>query len=139
MLTRNKSYQVLMAFDYGSSRVGVALALPSQPPQALTTLERGSGFASALKNIIAKHQPGIIIVGRPRNLDGEATAQTHRAEQFARQLQADYDIKIVLSDEALSTERARERLGGMSRQAEKRLLDQIAAQIILEDYLNETK
>lgn len=139
MMSHDNRRQVLMAFDYGSRRVGVALALPAEPPQPLTTLERDSGFARALKNLIAKHRPDIIIVGRPRNLDGEMTAQTHRAEQFARQLRSDYDIKVVLSDEALSTERARERLSGMSRQAEKRLLDQIAAQIILEDYLNETK
>lgn len=125
---------VIMAFDYGLKRIGVAIASDSNVI-ALTTLQSDDLWVK-IKELIAEHQPTKLVIGLPRNLSGENTNQTKLAQQFGSKLGEITGLPIEWQDEAMSTERALERIGTKATIAErKKLLDQVAAQIILEDYL----
>ena len=92
-----------------------------------------------LEDLLNLHQPDLIVVGRPRNLEGEKTKQTDEAEKFASKLSKLYNNKIELIDEALSTEQAKQRIPKSLANKYREVIDQYAACIILESYLKEKK
>jgi putative Holliday junction resolvase len=127
--------KVMLAFDYGSRRIGVAtLGGEYSSPTALKTLQNTDNLDNEIKEIIKSYKPKKIIVGLPRNLDGEETGQSKLCREFAGRLEK-HKVPIVLYDETLSTERASSRLGPLKPIARRNLLDSMAAQIILEDYI----
>lgn len=75
---------VIMAFDYGLKRIGVAIASDSNVI-ALTTLQSDDLWVK-IKELIAEHQPTKLVIGLPRNLSGENTNQTKLAQQFGSKL-----------------------------------------------------
>lgn len=120
----------LLGIDYGSVRVGLALAEAPAPPHRLATLPNDAQLIETLHQLIADHQVDKVVVGLPRGLDGQETAQTKAAREFAESL----GHEVVLQDEAGTSSAARDRLGKqVERQPE--LIDQEAAAIMLEDYL----
>lgn len=126
---------VVMAFDYGLARTGVAIANGSDV-KALTTLGSDELWAK-IKQLIDQHQPAKLVVGLPRNLSGEPTKQTTLAKEFGQQLGEVTGLPIEWQDEALSSQRALARLDNKTTIASrKKLIDQISAQIILQDYLS---
>lgn len=128
--------KVILAFDYGDVRIGVAIK-PSQQqsPQPLLTLANNQKVWGLIEELLELHQPDLVVVGRPRNLEGEETNQTAKAQRFARKLATRYNNKIELQDEALTTEQAKERIPKKLAHHSPELIDQHAACIILEDYL----
>ena len=129
---------VLLGFDFGQKRTGVAIAQDGTT-SPLMTLD-SSNMEPDILELVAKYHPSKLVVGIPRSLDGEDTAQTKLARTYGEKLSSLTGLPIAYQDEALSSERALERLGTKSTIADrKKVLDQIAAQIILEDYLNESK
>ncbi len=83
------------------------------------------------------HRADLLVVGRPRGLDGQTTAQTKKAEAFARRLAHKTGLPVELQDETLTTVEAERRLPKKADlKTRKALLDRIAAQIILEDFIN---
>jgi putative Holliday junction resolvase len=76
----------LMAFDFGTRRVGVAIGnrLLGQG-QALRSLQQqGAARFDAIAALIAEWQPSALVVGVPRHPDGQAHDNTARAQRFAR-------------------------------------------------------
>lgn len=130
--------QTILAFDFGQKRIGVAISNPGDlSAEPLTTIDASSRPDISLRHLFAKYQPDLVVVGRPRNLDGQSTAQTAASERFAETLKNRYRVPVRLKDEALSTQRAKQKLGKVDLKTQKRLLDQIAAQIILEDFIHD--
>lgn len=124
----------ILGFDFGQKRTGVAIAIDSDI-QPLVTLDVQSIQEDVLE-LVRKHQPDELVVGIPRNLDGEDTDQTRLARDFGQQLAKLTSLDVKYQDEALSSERALERIGSNTSISErKKILDQVSAQIILEDYL----
>ncbi len=77
-----------------------------------------------------------IVVGLPRNLDGEQTAQSQLVQDFANQLATRFDKIVRMQDETLSTEQASALLGKKTTvKARRAQIDSLSAKIILEDYL----
>lgn len=129
----------VICFDFGSKRIGVAIASASQPPTPLTTVDASADVWSQINHLLSKHKPGVVVVGWPRGLDGQHTAQTHMAEEFARELEARYGTKVVMQDEALSSEEASKRLNPkLTVHKQREQIDAVAAQVILEDYIRES-
>ncbi len=94
---------------------------------------------SDITEIISKYKPSEIVVGIPRNLDGNDTQQTKLAREFANKLTELTRLDIKLQDEATSTDRAKQMLPpNSSINKTKSVLDQYSALIILEDYLKQT-
>ena len=96
----------ILGFDFGQKRTGVAIAIDSDI-QPLVTLDVQSIQEDVLE-LVRKHQPEELVVGIPRNLDGEDTDQTRLARDFGQQLAKLTSLDVKYQDEALSSERALE-------------------------------
>jgi len=128
----------ILGIDYGAKRVGVALVAEGASPQRLTTLANGPALLEELGALMTAHKTGTIVLGLPRNLDGDDTPQTAVVREFGGRLRAFYpQIVLAWQDEALTSEIARDRLQQHSQADLVAVLDQEAAVIILEDYLHD--
>lgn len=129
----------VLAFDYGEARIGVAIKKADElGPQPLQTLKNDSQLQETLRSLVDEFGADVLVVGRPRNLEGESTAQTRAAEQFATMLKDTYKKEVKLQDEALTSEEAEIRIpASIPADKHREVIDQYAAVIILEDYLRE--
>lgn len=125
-----------LALDVGDKRIGVAFANAiARLPHPLTTILNNEQVWDVLAGIIAQEQVRCIVVGLPRNLNGDDTAQTKRARAFADALQARFAVEVHLQDEALTSAKAEAELAQKGKQYDKGAIDALAATYILEDYL----
>lgn len=138
MVSEQNISRCLMAFDFGEKRTGVAICRNGDgEAKPLVTVDTTNNVIGQIKYLVGLHRPDVLVVGRPRGLDGQLTAQTKKAEAFARQLASKTDLEVILQDETLTTVEAEKRLPKrLGVKERKALIDQIAAQIILEDYLH---
>ena len=126
----------LLGLDIGEKRIGVARASTSaRLPQSLETLNNDDTFLDKLKSTISEYQIDTLVVGLPRNLNGEETKQTAYVRDFCNEKLKLLTLPIVMQDETLSTYAAEERLGSGKKLYKKSEIDSAAAAIILEDYL----
>lgn len=124
----------ILGFDFGQKRTGVAIAIDGDA-QPLVTLDADT-ISADISKLISKHRPSELVVGIPRNLDGEETSQTKLSREFGEQLAGLTKLPVKYQDEALSSQRALQRIGENTPiSTRKKILDQVSAQIILEDYL----
>jgi putative Holliday junction resolvase len=125
----------LLALDVGDRRVGVAIASSvARLPRPLTTLLHDENTASEIRAIVQRENVATIIVGLPRNMQGEETAQSKKVREFAASLSTQVPMSLEWQDETLSTVEAESR-----QRAQKQpdvSVDALAATIILEDYLH---
>ena len=130
----------ILAIDYGSKRVGLAVTDPLQLiANALTTVER----KLALEFIISyceKEDVETIVMGYPLNFDGSKTDSTQGVESFIRKLQKQLPkLEIVLEDEQFTSKMAKDAIlaGGVKKmkRRDKSMVDKISATLILQSYL----
>jgi putative Holliday junction resolvase len=99
------SYQLFMAFDYGTRRIGVAYGTKmlsnAQPLESVrgTASEQWQQIAQRL----ADFAPQALVVGVPCHPDGAAHDNTHKARRFIRQLQGRFNLPVFEVDERYST------------------------------------
>lgn len=135
--------EVVLGFDFGLKRIGVALGQSiTGSARPLTTLNANQGQPnwSIIQALIAEWQPDLLVVGLPLNMDGSEQPITERARQFAAVLQKQLDLPVKMVDERLTTKAARERVFEQKgykglQQAE---IDCVAAVLIVEDYFRES-
>ena len=131
-----------LAFDYGEKYIGVAAgSRHSRQAQALTTL-RGSAKNPnwvGISRLIEEWRPDALVVGLPLNMDGSDNPMTQAARAFGQRLQDRYNLPVHMVDERLSTLAARDILNeaGVPMRRHKSHLDRLAAQTILQAFLNE--
>jgi putative Holliday junction resolvase len=134
-----------LALDVGSKRIGVAvsdeLGLTAQP---VLTLERRRSAREDLRSLarLARRFGVIgIIVGNPLHLSGEVSPRATRTQAFAAELGDLTGLPIQMWDERLTTEEAHRILyeAGHARQEHRRVVDQVAATLILQSFLDEQK
>lgn len=129
-----------IALDVGSKRVGLALAnLTARISSPYSTLERADSFLGELKKVIETENVQHIVIGLPRGLDGQSTAQTTAIAEFAKQIKQAFQLPIYFQDEALTSVKAEEELTRRGRDYKKSDIDALAATYILEDWLAENK
>lgn len=121
----------------GGKRIGVAAAtLEAGLARPLTTLQQGAGFSAALEQIIETENAEALVVGLPRGLDGQVTAQTQAVEAFANDLRARYTgLTVYLQDEAVTSKQAEAELQARGKPYQRGDIDALAATYILEDWL----
>ena len=136
---------VLLAFDFGEKRIGVAtgntLTGAAQPLGTVAETTTDGRFAR-IGALIREWQPARLVVGRPLHPDGAVHEVTARAERFARQLEGRFGLPVSLVDERYSSVAAQARLRTHGRAARGRAAqgdDAMAAAIILEQYLSEAQ
>ena len=130
----------VLAIDLGDKRVGLAVSDPlGITAQGLDTLQRRGDRVDieALRATCAEREVASIVVGLPRNMDGSEGPRAQKSRAFARRLQEATGLPVFLWDERLSSAEAERVLieADVSRQKRKLVIDRMAAQVILQGYL----
>ena len=131
-----------MALDVGTLRIGVAMSDPlGYTAQPLLTIWRRSR-AEDLRNLlrlIRKHEIQHLVVGNPLHLSGEVSGWAAKVHEFADELHRRSGITFELFDERLTSVAAHEILNeaGVPRQDRTPIIDQVAAVIILRDWMSQ--
>lgn len=132
-----------LALDVGNRRIGVAvsdeLGLTAQP---VLTLERHSQRREDLRSLARLcRRFGVagVVVGNPVHLSGEPSPQAAKTQAFANELGALTGLPVHFWDERLTTHEAHHILyaSGRPRQQHRRVVDQVAATLILQSFLDE--
>lgn len=126
----------LLGFDYGRSRIGVAVGDSfSGSARGLITLRtEARNLNESLDHLVREWSPDGFVLGWPTQADGKATALGPAIQEFASRLEAQYAQPVYFADERLSSCSARERV---RRHRNDPGLDAHAAAIILEGWLME--
>jgi putative Holliday junction resolvase len=137
-----KDFKIVMSFDYGTKRMGVAIGQTiTQTARPLTTITMKEGLAdwSAITPLIKKWRPDAFVVGIPLNMDGTDQPVTELARTFANALKEQYNLPVFGMDERLTTKEAREQLftEGGYKALQSGQVDQVAAQLILQNWFAE--
>ncbi len=132
----------VLGIDFGGRRLGLAvsdardrIALPIEPLE----LRGGEPDLQALRRLVADRGIDRIVVGLPLSLDGRRGPQALAAERFAVLLRETLALPVELLDERFTTreaERALEASGLRGRRRKKRVLDSVAAAVLLRAYLD---
>jgi putative holliday junction resolvase len=131
----------LIGLDVGDKNIGIAISDGlGITAQALSTLKRTNikTDIDAIKKILDEYHIKEIIVGLPKNMDGSIGVQANKTIHFSEHLKKNFDVKIIFLDERLTTVMANKALleGDLSRKKRKKRIDKIAAQLILQNYLD---
>ncbi len=131
----------VMAIDFGSRRLGVAVSDPTGlVAQPLTVIVRTDPVADieAISKLIDDLQVARIVIGNPITLAGQEGRQSAIVREFAGDVEAAIDLPVDVYDERLSSKEARRRLQetGGDRRKDKGRIDQIAAALFLQSYLD---
>lgn len=129
----------VLGIDFGRSRIGVAISdelrLLAHP---LETIPAGKNTAKRIAEIVRERKIDHVVVGLPRNMDGTFGAAASEAQKFVQELRALIPCEITTWDERLTTVAAHRALreAGKKTRATRGYVDQVAAQMILQGYLD---
>lgn len=132
----------IMCLDLGQSRTGVAVSdimgMTAQGAGVIKVTDFDTDL-KAYKKIIEERNVGTVVIGHPLNLDGSegAKAQSIR-EQYELIREALPEVNVILWDERLSTKEAERAFSetGKNWKKKREVIDEMAAQIILQSYLD---
>lgn len=130
----------ILAIDYGSRRMGLAVSDPlGITAQGLETLERRnkrSDFAR-LEKLVREYQVREIVLGNPLRMSGEQGTQSHKVAEFADELRRRFELPVHLWDERLTSAEANRilREAELSIQKRAQAVDRMAATLILQSFL----
>ena len=131
----------VLAFDFGEKRIGVATGetlLGSAHPLTVIHAESNDDRFAAIGKLIAEWQPERLVVGLPTHADGTPHEMTRLANKFGERLQKRFQLPVSFADERLTSLDAETRLRETGRNAKsaRPLLDAVAAQLILQTWLD---
>lgn len=131
-----------MGFDFGTVRIGVAIGeTVTGLAHPLTTIpsEPVAQRFEQIGALLAEWQPHQIIVGLPTALDGAEHEMTQRCRRFGNQLHGRFNLPVTWVDERLTSIEAAQRLqqAGQSARDMKTHVDAVAAQILLQQWLDQ--
>ncbi|MBI4807889.1 MAG: Holliday junction resolvase RuvX [Nitrosomonadales bacterium] len=132
----------LLAFDFGTRRIGIAVGntlTASARPLATISDEKNDVRFARIGELIAEWQPAALVVGLPCNDDGTPHEMTALCRRFANRLKGRFDLPTLLVDERYTSAAASSVLDeeGIHGRKQKALIDQYAAQQILQAYFDE--
>ncbi|MFA5336518.1 MAG: Holliday junction resolvase RuvX [Candidatus Omnitrophota bacterium] len=134
----------VLGLDFGEKRIGVAVSDPlGIIAQGVTVIERKTieEDLKAINAIISEYGAESIVVGMPINMDGTKGKSADKVAEFVELLKASAGIPVATYDERLSTKESEKFLisSDVSRRKRKNVIDKVAAQLILESYLERLK
>ena len=135
----------LLCFDYGTQKIGVAVGqtvTATASPLPVIKSRNGEPDWPVIEQLVKQWKPGALVVGMPFNMDGTESEMTARAGKFKKQLEEKFDLPSHGIDERLSTREAREISRDNAEASgkkfdEKEAVDSLAAQLILESWLEQ--
>lgn len=131
----------VMAIDYGDAHTGVALSDPTgllTGTTATINSRRPEVVVEELVRLVEQHRPGELVMGFPRNMDGTEGPRAQLYRDFAARLEEASGLNVVLWDERRTTVAAHQLLfrQGKDGRKRKKIVDAVAAALILENYLD---
>ncbi|MBU5426705.1 Holliday junction resolvase RuvX [Tissierella pigra] len=131
----------IMGLDVGDKTIGVSVSdLLQITAQGVTTIRRESKEKDfkALEDLIKEYNIKKVVVGLPKNMNGTLGPQGEKTMKFAEKLKNKFHIQIIYEDERLTTMAAEKLLieGDVRREKRKGVIDKVAANFILQTYLD---
>lgn len=136
---------VILAVDYGYVRTGLAVCDKSEflaSPVGTIKETYMPKVALHINEESKRLKAELVVVGLPKNMDGSEGEHAQKSRELKEILEKEYDLKVELWDERLTTVSAYRQLdesGTYGSKKRKKVVDQIAAVIILEDYMKSRK
>ena len=130
----------IMGLDAGEKRIGVAVSDPlGYIAQGISVVKRED--IEELKKIVSDYDIERIVVGLPKNMDGSIGEQGNKVLVFIEDLKKEIDLPMLTWDERLTTKEAEGVLlkADLSRAKRKKVIDKLAAVLILQGYLDNQK
>ena len=130
----------IMAIDYGDAHTGIAISDPTGFLAGFTTVidaYRPEAVADRIAVLAKEHGVEELVLGHPKNMDGTRGPRAEKAEAMAELLKEATGLPVVLWDERRTTIDAHQILmtGGKNAKKRKKVVDAVAASLILEGYL----
>lgn len=130
----------IMAIDYGSKRVGIAVTDNLQLIATGLTTVHSKDILEYLKRYFSKEEVDCVVVGEPKRMDNSASESEHLIQQFIRNMNNAFPgLKVERMDERFTSKMAFQTMidSGLKKKARqnKELVDEISATIILQSYL----
>ena len=139
----NPTSRTLLGFDYGRKRIGIAVGQEiTRTAKGLVTLQATQAGPDwqAIDKLVKEWQPQLIVVGMPHNMDDRPHELHDEVKDFGDQLTQRYNLPVEWIDEKLSSVEAEQQLSAnrqkKQRKQDKTEIDKLAAQLILQSYLN---
>ena len=137
----------IMGLDYGSKTVGVAISdellLTAQAKEIIRRKEENKlrKTLSRIEELIQEYEVEMIVLGLPLNMDQSESVRSALSEEFRDKLQRRTSLPVIMWDERLTTVEADAIMDevGIKKADRKQYVDMIAAQVILQDYLDNRK
>jgi putative Holliday junction resolvase len=129
----------ILCLDVGERRIGVAVSDEGQMlARGLGRVERSGKEIMEIRELAEKYGVESIVYGLPLRMDGSMSAQTEKTVAFIQKLQEEIKVPFLPFDERLSSRQAETILlqADLSRRKRKKHIDKLAAQIILQNYLD---
>ena len=133
----------ILAFDFGEKRIGVAVGetiLKLAHPLVTISTEINEIRFAQIQTLIQEWRPALLVVGLPLSVEGEEHAMTKLSTRFAQRLEGRFSLPVTLVDERFSSTEASQNLkdAGVYGRQQKAMIDQVAAQTILQSYFDRT-
>lgn len=132
----------IMGLDVGDKTIGVAVSDPlGWTAQGIEVIRREGDINrdfARLTELVQEYQVERILVGLPKNMNGTIGPQGEKVQEFIKELQERINLPVKVWDERLSTVAAEKTLllADVSRSKRKKVIDKMAAAIILQGYLD---
>ena len=134
----------IMGLDYGSRTVGVAISdellLTAQAKEIIRRKEENKlrKTLSRIEELIQEYEVEMIVLGLPLNMDQSESVRSALSEEFRDKLERRTSLPVIMWDERLTTVEADAIMDevGIKKADRKQYVDMIAAQVILQDYLD---
>ena len=131
----------VLGFDFGEKRIGTAvgdIAIGIAHPLTIIIAPDTQRRYAAIAALVLEWRPSMLVVGLPAHMDGTEHEISKLARKFARELGTRFSLPVELVDERLSSVEAEAslRLAGVAFRKHKSLVDKVAAQHILQAYLD---
>jgi putative Holliday junction resolvase len=132
---------IIIGMDYGEKRCGFAVSDPDEiiaMPLQTIEVRNEQEIVSAAKSVIVDKDASMLVVGLPLNMDGSSGPMAQKVNDLLPKLREAIGIPVTTWDERLSTSMVDRTLidADVSRQKRKQVRDKLAAQVILQGYLD---
>lgn len=134
----------ILGLDVGSKTVGVAVSDPlgftAQGVEIIAIDEAADEFGfDRLSELIAHYKPEKIVIGLPKNMNNTSGPRVEASRAYGEEVAKRFELPVAYQDERLTTVQAERMLveqADISRSKRKKVIDKLAAQLILQNYLD---
>lgn len=132
----------ILGIDHGEARIGLAvsdeLGMLAHPLETLDGREKFNAISQKILALITDKNIERVVLGLPRNMNGTYGPSAEKVRAFAEKLKTALPIPIIFWDERMTTQQAQRSLHDAGRNVKnsRKVIDQVAAVIILQSYLD---